>query len=146
MDEIRAAIGIHQLIHLDEISKNRKRIAKRHIEAINELDNITCYIPEKTVRHAYWRFPTLLDKSVNKEKLKAKLRKVGIEAGTLYPKPCHMHSLYTKLGYRRSNCPVAEKYLPRQLTLPIYPQMNESEINYVINNLKKELVSHKKQI
>jgi len=50
--------------------------------------------------------------------------------------PLHLHTYYQKeWGYRRGDFPVSERYLDRCISLPIYPRMNDGDVDRVVENL-----------
>jgi len=79
----------------------------------------------------------MLDEKINKEEVLKKMRNRGIEVGTLYPLPCYLHPIYRKLGYRQGLCPVTEHIMAHQIFLPMFAEMKDVEIDYVLDCLKK---------
>jgi dTDP-4-amino-4,6-dideoxygalactose transaminase len=56
----------------------------------------------------------------------------GIECNRHYPVPCHLQKAYQDLGYREGDCPNAEYLAKHCVTLPMFPEMKEAEIETVI--------------
>ena len=85
------------------------------------------------------------------EKLKAdrkeifeRLRKEGLGAQVHYI-PLHFQPFYrNKFGYKIGDFPIAEKYYQRAITLPLFPKMNNKEVNRVIKTIKKIINLYKK--
>ncbi|GIU71279.1 MAG: aminotransferase DegT [Candidatus Nitrosocaldaceae archaeon] len=136
MSEITASIGIHQLNKLEKQLERRNRIAEEYRKHLTNIDGIELPPSYDNIRNSYWRFIIKLDKSIDRDQLKDKLRKdYNIEAGVLYPLPCHLQPLYRKMGHKEGECPVVEEELKRQLTLPINSYMDDEAISYVISTL-----------
>jgi dTDP-4-amino-4,6-dideoxygalactose transaminase len=57
----------------------------------------------------------------------------GIECNRHYPVPCHLQQAYAHLNYRKGDCPNAEYLAEHCITLPMFPEMTEEEINLVID-------------
>ena len=64
------------------------------------------------------------------------LTKNGIGSGLHYPVPLHMQKAYEHLGLQRGTYPVTEDYTTRLLSLPMFPEMTDNQIDYVCKHLK----------
>ena len=67
------------------------------------------------------------------------LLKAGIETGRHYPVPLHLQPAFRYLGYSRGDFPNAEDLALKTLSLPNYPELTNSEVNYVSEELVKAL-------
>ena len=65
------------------------------------------------------------------------LREEGIATGVHYPIPVHLAPLYLYLGYKKGQFKVSEKFADMELSLPIYPELEESEVDLVCDKLRK---------
>lgn len=140
MDEIRAAVGISQLSEIEKIVNKRIKIANRYEKQIKIL-RVHTLQEFPNIRHVYYKYPILLESKKTRDKLKKILKiKYGIETGSIYYPPVHQTPLYKKmLTYKKNDFSVANDVLPRVLCLPIFVQMTNKEIDYVINCLKKTI-------
>ena len=57
----------------------------------------------------------------------------GIGCGVHYPVPIHLQAAYRHLGYSRGDFPVSEKLADEFLSLPMYPEFSETQIDYVVD-------------
>lgn len=139
MDEISAVLGIYQLKNLDKNIAKRNSIAKKYVAGIKKIRGVTCNpLPEGT-RHAYYKFLAILDKKIDKEGVLEEMKKRGIEVSTLYVRPCYLHPIYLKLGYKKGLCPITEEILSHQISLPMFVEMKDKDINYILSCLEKEI-------
>ena len=146
LTEISAAIGIEQLKKLDEILKNRRKLANYLHEKLKEIDCIETYLPELGFDHVYYVFPmkfysdiagisrNLFVKSVNAEFLDAK----GWESTPMaegYVEPLYLNKIYqhqiaignqgfpfnfnkeVNYDYSKGICPVVEKLYTEQMII-----------------------------
>ena len=135
MNEITAAIGINQLSKLDKQVEARRRIAVEYKKRLSEIRGIRS-LPYDDPGNAYWKFITMLNDDIDRDEVRHLLRKEYlIDAGILYPILCHMQPVYNKLGHKEGECPVAEKIIKHQLTLPVNPYMDTNDVDYVIEAL-----------
>jgi len=134
MNEISAAIGIEQLKKLDRMNERRVGIAARYERVFMEMSEIKTQktFPETlTSRHL---FPILVK---NRDELAAHLQSKGIITAIHY-KPVHLMSWYRKkYGYKEGDFPIAEEIAKRVLSIPIYPDMTDEQVDYVIQAIKE---------
>ena len=69
----------------------------------------------------------------NPDHLIAYMEERGMECNKHYPVPCHLQKAYRELGYQRGDCPNAEYLADHCVTLPLFPEMEEAEIQMVID-------------
>jgi UDP-4-amino-4,6-dideoxy-N-acetyl-beta-L-altrosamine transaminase len=138
--DFQCALGITQLEKLDEFMKIRRTIAGVYDEAFrNHLDWIIPGV-SKDVVHAYHLYPLQIEFGENKRSRKdffLNLRAKGI-AFQVHYLPVHLQPYYRKnYGFRPGDFPVAEKFYTREVSLPVYPTLRDSELAYVISEIKE---------
>jgi len=69
------------------------------------------------------------------------LERYGISTNIHYPTPIHLQPACAKYGFERGMLPVTEAAAERIVSLPMYPEMTEEQIQLVINTVKKSNVS-----
>lgn len=141
LDEVRSILGIYQFRSLDKFIARRNEIASAYIRELKDIDSVSLFNLPKHIKHAYYKFPILLESLRRRNMLNKKLYdKYGISTGSIYYPPCHLQSLYqSKFGYKKGDFPIAEDILSRVLCLPMFARMTNREIDYVIQSFKKEL-------
>jgi dTDP-4-amino-4,6-dideoxygalactose transaminase len=65
------------------------------------------------------------------------LTAAGIGTGIHYPIPVHLQKAYADLGYKRGAFPVAEAAADRILSLPMFPELTQEQIDFVVEHLKR---------
>jgi len=83
---------------------------------------------------AYHQHVAILDE---RDAVRAKLAERGIQTGIHYPIPCHLQKPYRR--YAAERLPVVEESAGRIISLPLYPQMTESEVDRVTEALRDAL-------
>lgn len=139
MTDIQAALIVSQLDKLDAFSKRRKEIVSRYNEAFSEMPEIVVQEEIKesdTTRHLY-----IL--RINPEKLKIN-RKQFFEAMAaenigcnVHYIPVYLHPFYESLGYKKGECPKAEKLYEEMMSLPLFYSMTDKDVEDVITAVKK---------
>lgn len=135
MHDISAAIGIVQLKRLEENNKKRRAIVQRYNEAFLEHTWIETPKEEKYASSS-WHIYHI--KVPERDRLVAHLKRKGIAPGVHYY-PIHMHPYYA--GHN-AQCPIAEEIWKRILSLPMFPDMTDRQIDRVI----EAVVSFEKSI
>lgn len=141
MSEIDAVIGTYQLKSLEANLKRRNEIAEQYKNGLITIDDVTILTLPSHMRHSYYKYPIRLSPVIDREKL-MKLMKENhkISLGTSYDPPCHLQPAYQKLfGFHAGMFPVAEKTLSEILALPMFVQMKDEEVKYVLLCLKETL-------
>lgn len=141
MTELQAALGISQLVRLQQFVKKRNELASRYDEMLRGLPvRIPYQLPELvSSRHLY---VILLDMEgdVTKAEIFSALRQGGIGVNLHYI-PIHTQPYYRKLGFDGQSFPVAEGYYSQALSIPLYPSMTEEDQLNVVRQLKIALAS-----
>jgi UDP-4-amino-4,6-dideoxy-N-acetyl-beta-L-altrosamine transaminase len=140
MTDIQAALGISQLRKLDKFIEKRREIVKIYNAAFE--DNPYFYTPvEKDYAyHSYHLYPIRLKDNWEGERKEIfqLLREKGLGVQVHYI-PVYLHPYYQKLGYRKGECPVAEEFYEREISLPLYPAMSDDNIYYVVDTVFETL-------
>ncbi|RFF26301.1 MULTISPECIES: DegT/DnrJ/EryC1/StrS aminotransferase family protein [unclassified Wenzhouxiangella] len=136
LDEIQAAILRVKLPLVDEFNRQRRRVAKSYRECLSETV-LTLPLENDRGRHVYHQFTTLVPEG-RREAIQAALKQAGIASAVYYPTPLHRQpafSRYTRGGSLANSEAVAE----RCLSLPIFPEMTEAQIERVAESVKCEV-------
>ena len=124
MNEFSAVIGLMQLKKLDRLNNARKNIAKSYDNGIDVEHKIP--FDKRCSYHLYWICVK------NRNKFRKDLDDIGIETGTHY-KPIHKMSFYKKSN-KILNTEKAGKEI---VTIPIHPNLTQSQIDYIIKSVNK---------
>lgn len=133
LDEIQAAILRIKLKHLDEYTENRRSISHGYIEALKDTSLV---MPTETEggKHVFHLF---ILQSENREEIESKLKEKGIATGTYYKVAMHLQKAFNDLGYKKGDFPNAEYLSERTFAIPLFPEMNDEEREYIINSIKE---------
>ncbi len=131
MGGIQAAVLNAKLPHLEEYVKKRNHIASLYKKLLPI--SVKIVKTAKGNRHAYHLFVIETDK---RDELQKYLKEKGIETGIHYPVPLNIQKSYN-LGNKKPVClPVTEKLAKKILSLPMFPEMKDSEAKRVAKEMK----------
>ena len=133
LDEIQAALLNFKLTLLDSWNDRRSKIAKKYMEGLKGLPIILPIIQPDT-SHVFHLFVIRVKE---RGSFIGYLLKEGISALIHYPVPIHLQPAYSYLGYKKGELPVTEKLSEEILSLPIYPELEDNEIEYVIGKIRQ---------
>jgi dTDP-4-amino-4,6-dideoxygalactose transaminase len=136
LDEMQAAILRVKLEYLDQWNEERRRKAKLYTKMLSPL-GVVCPSEKKGVRHVYHLYTI---KTRKRDALQAFLKKKGIETLIHYPIPIPLERAYQEMGYRRGDFPLTSQWSRKILSLPFFPEMKESEMEEVAQQIKMFLV------
>jgi len=131
LDEIQAAILRVKLKHLDEWNALRRDIAAKYSTGINS-KYVNCPDEIEDYYHIYHLY---VIRTSQRGKLQEWLLDNDIHTQIHYPIPVHLQKCYTQLFRNKVNLPVTEKVADEVLSLPLFPEMEDAQINYIINTL-----------
>ena len=135
LDEIQAAILSVKLQYLDKWNERRREIAGKYR---SHLENSPCRLPPALpfTKHVYHLF---VIRTKKRDLLKNYLEKKGIATGIHYPVPIHLVPSFKSLGYKEGDFPESEKAVEEILSLPMFPELKDSEIVKVAQEINSFL-------
>jgi dTDP-4-amino-4,6-dideoxygalactose transaminase len=139
LDEIQAALLRVKLKHLDQWNEERRRKARLYTRMLSPL-GLVCPSEKKGVRHVYHLYAI---KTRKRDALQAFLKKRAIETLIHYPIPIPLEKAYQEMGYRRGDFPLTDRWSRKILSLPFFPEMKESEMEEVAQQIKMFLAGNK---
>ncbi|MEW6468019.1 MAG: DegT/DnrJ/EryC1/StrS family aminotransferase [Bacteroidota bacterium] len=131
MDGVQAAILSVKLRHLSAWTARRREIARMYRDGIKH-PAIRMQQTETGAVPAYHLFVITAD---DRDDLMSYLNGHGIFPGIHYPLPLHLQKAFEPLGYKRGDFPNAEHLSEHCLSLPMYPELKNEDVEYIIYTL-----------
>jgi dTDP-4-amino-4,6-dideoxygalactose transaminase len=130
LDTLQAAILRVTLKHLDEWNEKRRKNAALYTKLFKE-SKLDIVLPREAdyAKHVYHLYTVRVK---NRENVMEKLADKGVRTLIHYPIPIHLQKCYKELGYQKGCFPISERCCEEILSLPMYPELTEEEINYVV--------------
>ena len=126
-----AVLGV-KLKHLDKWTQERRRVASRYAELLAETP---LKLPVVTAgNESAWHLYTV--RHPRRDELKKFLDENGIGNAVHYPMPLHLQKAYAHLGHQPGDFPVAEKASREVLSLPMFPELTDAQIQRVADAVK----------
>ncbi|MCX6322176.1 MAG: DegT/DnrJ/EryC1/StrS family aminotransferase [Bacteroidia bacterium] len=136
LDTIQAAILRVKLKYLTQFNAARKAVAEQYDDAFAGCRSIS--VPDRVSysSHIFHQY-TIRVKNGKRDDLKKFLESKKIPSMVYYPGPLHMQEAYRYLGYRENEFPVTTALCKEVLSLPMHPDMEQEQIDYIILNILK---------
>jgi dTDP-4-amino-4,6-dideoxygalactose transaminase len=135
LDPLQAAILNVKLTRLKAWNDRRAQIADRYRSALAECDT-TLPISRPWAEHVWHQFVIRTDR---RNDLQAGLAARGVGTLIHYPVPPHLQHAYADLGLPAGTFPIAERIARESLSLPIWPELDDERVDFVIDAVRAEL-------
>jgi len=133
MDGLQGAILQIKLRGLAAGNELRRAHAAQYDEAFGGCDEIATPFTAKHNTHVYHVYAVRVRE---RDKILAAMTEAGIGCGIHYPVPLHLQTAYKDLGYTEGSFPVSERIAKEFLSLPMFPELTEEQIQLVVDELK----------
>ena len=153
LTDVNAVIGLHQLKQLPQFQAKRTELARHYFASLRQeiqsagLESLHLELPPENFTDSNWHmFQVVLPLNqlqVDRAQVMTELKELGIGTGLHYPAITGF-SLYKKLGYQASDTPIAERIGRSILTLPLFPGLNQSDVERICKSLVTILKKHAK--
>ncbi|HDL7145935.1 TPA: UDP-4-amino-4-deoxy-L-arabinose aminotransferase [Yersinia enterocolitica] len=144
LSDIHAAIAVVQLQRLPEINARRQALAARYHQALVDSPLLPLFVPDYAHQHAWHLFMVRVDKErcgIDRDSLMARLKEVGIGSG-LHFRAAHTQKYYRE-RYPSLHLPNTEWNSARLCTLPLFPDMLDSDVDRVVAALATIIGPHR---
>ena len=123
LDEIQAGILLVKLKHIDDYNRKRRQKAALYNELLS--DKVKCPVENNGAYHVYHQYTIISQK---RDEIQKRLKENGVSSVVYYPIPLHLQEALKFLWYKKGDFPVAERVASEVLSLPMYPELEESAI------------------
>ena len=132
LDTLQAAILLPKLEIFESEIKERQEVAARYTKAFNNLVQVP-HVPDGLLS-AWAQYSVVTDK---RDSYLSKLKERGIPTAVYYPRPLHLQTAFSRLGYRQGDFPVSEQASERIFSLPMNPYLDSEDQNRIIEAVEK---------
>jgi dTDP-4-amino-4,6-dideoxygalactose transaminase len=133
LTDVGSALGLSQLRRLPDFARRRAEIKQRYDEALAGVDGVATP-PQRPGTTPVWHlYPVRVLEGRRREAFE-KMRAAGIGVQVNYL-PVYWHPVYARLGYRRGTCPNAEAFYEQELSLPMFPDLTDDQVDRVAETL-----------
>lgn len=142
MEGIQGAVLGVKLKHLEKWTEERRKVAEKYRNLLGNQQQIILPKEMDNHKHVYHLYVIKVNagnKKRNQElrdKLQAYLQENKISTGLHYPIPLHLQNCFKHLGYKYGDFPETESLAESGLSLPMFPELKDNQIEFVADNIK----------
>ncbi len=139
--DLQCALGLTQFEKLDYFVARRREIATKYNEAFKGIECVKMMKESEKSKSAWHLYVVQIDfQRLGKSRslVMNNLRKKGIGTQVHYI-PVHLQPYYKKMGYKKGDYPVSEQYYKFCLSLPLFPELSNADVDLIISTINKEL-------
>ncbi|HXN15046.1 MAG TPA: DegT/DnrJ/EryC1/StrS aminotransferase family protein [Usitatibacter sp.] len=143
LSDVSARLGLEQLAHLDEWCRIRERLAHHYFACLadEELTSREGLPPRHNPGHSWNMFTLLLplgEMRLTRKQFIEAMHREGVGVGISY-EAIHLSALFRSKGLRAGRFPISERIARETVTLPLFPEMRESDVERVCESLRRTL-------
>ena len=132
--DLQCALGVSQMTKLDSFLARRNEIAAEYRRLLADTDVELAAPAAEGQRHAYHLVVALLPEHASRRRVYDQMRAAGIGVQVHYV-PIYWHPYYARLGFERGLCPEVERVYRRCLSLPVFPGVEDADVERVAATL-----------
>ncbi|HXG08808.1 MAG TPA: DegT/DnrJ/EryC1/StrS family aminotransferase [Gemmataceae bacterium] len=142
MEGVQGAVLAVKLRHLDEWNAARARHARRYHELLADVSGLVLPAAPRPAAHV-WHLFAVLVRGMDREAFRRALADKGVATGVHYPTPVPFQPAYAHLGHRPGDFPVAEDVMRHCVSLPMFPELTEEQVEYTAKVIRGTLAGRK---
>jgi perosamine synthetase len=148
MTDFQAALGVSQLKKIDSFVSRRKKYVEMYNEAFKEVKQVITPFQHKDSDSSWHLYIIKLDLdalTVSRKEIFQALQAKNIGVNVHYI-PVHLLPFYKELGHKNGDYPIAENLYERIITLPLFPAMEEKDVQDVIDAVKETIREFSREV
>lgn len=139
LDTIQAAVLCAKLDRLEQWNQRRQEIARQYREHLKGLPIKLVQKEESGYGSCHHQYAVLAE---DKKALAEYLQENGIGTGAFYPIPLHLQKAFAYLNYSEGDLPITEKVCRQSVCLPVFPELEDREVAYIIEKIINYYAKH----
>ena len=139
MDGIQGAVLGVKMKYISNWTEGRRKVAQKYKKLLKDFDEIILPAEMDYAKHVYHLYVIQMrnGNSEKRDMLAKFLNDNEIATGLHYPIPLHLQKCFSELNYKKGDFPVSEKLAENGLSLPMYPELSDNQIEYVAEKIKE---------
>ncbi|NNL78634.1 MAG: aminotransferase DegT, partial [Desulfobacterales bacterium] len=138
LDTLQAGILLAKFDIFPEEIEFRQQVAHQYTSLLNSFSKVkTPAIPEG-YKSAWAQYSILANDEQQRTDMQSRLKEAGIPTAIYYPKPLHLQSAFSSLGYHRGDFPISEDCAQRIFSLPMHPYLTKEDQERIVEVIAKK--------
>jgi len=143
MEGIQGAVLNVKLKHLESWTNGRRKVAAKYKELLGNLAELSLPKELPNHKHVYHLYVVRVNgkslevREETRNRLQSFLSENEVASGLHYPVPLHLQKCFSYLGYNNGDFPVTEDLAQTGLSLPMFPELTDEQIEYVASKINE---------
>jgi dTDP-4-amino-4,6-dideoxygalactose transaminase len=133
MDGFQGAVLSVKLKYINTWNKARRKNAQIYNILLSDLDGVVTPAEAAWAKHIYHIYAV---RAQSRDTLINNLSEKGVYCGIHYPVPIHLQDACRFLGYKKGDFPIAEKRANELISLPMFPELSQTQMEKVVDEIK----------
>lgn len=134
LDAIQATVLNIKLKYLEKFNENRKKIAEYYNNSLKDVQDIIVPCVSSASNPVWHQYAF---RCSHKDEIGMFLSSKGVGSAAFYPVPLHLQKAFSYLGHKEGDFPIAEMLTKETVCLPVFPELHEEELQYVVQSIKE---------
>lgn len=135
MTEFNAVLGLSQIKHIDEWINRRNEISELYRKNLEDVEWLELPLYDELIRQTWWQYIVKLNGEIDRTEFLKKLLDKGVQTGNAYWPACNQQEVF-KPYVSEFGCPIADEFLERHFSLPMYIELSDDDIVEICNIVK----------
>ena len=135
MTEFNAVLGLSQIKHIDEWINRRNEISELYRKNLEDVEWLELPLYDELIRQTWWQYIVKLNGEIDRTEFLKKLLDRGVQTGNAYWPACNQQEVF-KPYVSEYGCPIADEFLERHFSLPMYIELSDDDIVEICNIVK----------
>ena len=135
MTEFNAVLGLSQIKHIDEWVNRRNEISELYKKNLEGVEWLELPLYEEMIKQTWWQYIVKLDSTIDRTEFLKRLLDKGVQTGNAYWPACNQQEVF-KSYVSEFGCPVADEFLERHFSLPMYIELSDENVEEICNIVK----------
>ncbi|HMQ10604.1 MAG TPA: DegT/DnrJ/EryC1/StrS family aminotransferase [Oligoflexia bacterium] len=135
LDALQAAVLREKLQFLDDWTKKRQQNATFYQESLGSISELKLPVVKDGNTHVFNQYMLQVDPK-QRDSICQHLQDKGIATALYYPLPLHLQECFADLSYQKGDFPVAELCALNSFAIPVYPELGQENLHYIVQSIK----------
>jgi dTDP-4-amino-4,6-dideoxygalactose transaminase len=134
LPDVLCALGISQIKRIDKFKLKRREIHRLYCEGLKDIADLQLPTERDYVESNWHLFPLLTSPDRRREIFdKLRMKGIGVQVNYI---PAYRHPVFTEYKIERSRFPVSEDFYSREISLPLFTDLTDSEVHFIIESIR----------
>jgi UDP-2-acetamido-2-deoxy-ribo-hexuluronate aminotransferase len=137
LDTMQAAVLLSKMSVFPEEVALRRQVAGRYREFLSGIEGLILPGEPSGSQSVWAQYSIVAGNAGQREKLQTALKEKNIPTAVYYPKPLHLQTAFSQLGYRENDFPISERFAKTIFSLPMHPYLGADDQKIIADTIER---------